>query len=183
MFNIITFIYFTHILWYNMLIGGIKADILDYRDEIIKLALEQLEKPYNHNEYGPDSFDCAGFLSYVFGEVFDIDLFEEGFGGSTTGRIMTCRWGKREDYKESDDIKFKLTNIEPGDILLFHSQSPKAFEPKKDNRYPGHCGIYLGDEEFIHCAFKKQKVCIDNFENKRYQKILVASIRIKKEDV
>ena len=164
-------------------IGGIKADILDYRDEIIKLALDQLDKPYVRDTYGPDSFDCAGFLSYVFGEVFDINLFEEGIGGSTTGKIMTCKWGKIERYQENYDILFKLSKIEPGDILLFHSQSPEATIPKEDNRYPGHCGIYLGDEEFIHCAFNRQKVCVDTFEIKRYQKILVASRRIEKEDV
>ena len=49
-------------------------------------------------------------------------------------------------------------------------------EPKETNKYPGHCGIYLGDNYFIHCSRTKGKVVINSLDKSDYwKKILVAS--------
>ena len=44
----------------------------------------------------------------------------------------------------------------------------EEYEPKPDNKYPGHCGIYLGNKEFIHCPRSKKLVRIDNLKEGKY---------------
>lgn len=111
--------------------------------KLIKFTLEQLGKEYTHGMHGPDSFDCAGFVWYVYNSVLGIDIYKEGYGLSTTTRIMTAPNG---------DMNYFLSDVKEGDILFFHTQSKKEYEPTKDNRYPGHCAIYLGNYEIMHCT-------------------------------
>jgi len=154
----------------------IKADINReiLRQKIIKLALLQYKKKYEHGEHGPDTFDCAGLVWYVYNKICNIDIYTGGTGKSTTTKIMTCDYGERLDFDEFSESKdINLINI--GDILFFHRQSKQEFEPTKDNKYPGHCGIYLGDNNFIHCTRTKGKVTIDNFKKKYWKRILVGS--------
>ena len=48
--------------------------------------------------------------------------------------------------------------------------------PRVDNKYPGHCGLYLENNYFIHCSKKTNNVSITKLEdNKYWKKILVAS--------
>ena len=68
---------------------------------------------------------------------------------STTTKIMTSSYGKVTLYNES--IK-DISLIKPGDILLIHRQAPDADKPTEDNKYPGHCGLYLGNNKFIHAT-------------------------------
>ena len=122
----------------------IKANTSDLlRMKLIKFTLEQIGKKYVHGEHGPDSFDCAGFVWYVYNEVLGIDIYQEGFGNSTTTRIMTAPNG---------NMNYFLNDVKVGDILFFHTQSKNEYEPTEDNRYPGHCAIYLGDYELMHCT-------------------------------
>lgn len=55
--------------------------------------------------------------------------------------------------------------------------------PKEDNRYPGHCGIYLSDNYFIQSSSVIGKVIISNFElNDYWKKVLVGSKDILSDD-
>lgn len=78
---------------------------------------------------------------------------------------------KFDEYSENKDI----SQINIGDILFFHRQDKKETEPKPDNKYPGHCGIYLGDNNFIHCTRTKELVLINNFKSKYWTRKLVGS--------
>ena len=64
---------------------------------------------------------------------------------------MTNNYGKNVLFKENDTNK-DLSIIKKGDVLFFHRQSMNDTIPKVDNKYPGHCGIYLGNNYFLHCA-------------------------------
>ena len=154
----------------------IKADINReiLRQKIIKLALLQYKKPYEHGKHGPDTFDCAGFVWYVYNQVCNIDIYGDADGKSTTTRIMRNNCGKTikfDEYSENKDI----SQINIGDILFFHRQDKNETEPKPDNKYPGHCGIYLGDNNFIHCTRTKELVLINNFKSKYWTRKLVGS--------
>lgn len=124
---------------------------------------------------GPDTFDCAGFAWFLYNEILSINIFEEGFGLSTTTKIMTSKYGKLTLFNESTfnkDISF----VKLGDILFFHRQSLTDTSPTPTNKYPGHCGIYLGEQNFIHASRPKKKIIITNFnENNYWLKVLVAS--------
>ncbi len=156
----------------------IKADIYNeqlLRKKIVELSKLQLNKIYKHGEFGPDYFDCTGLVWYIYQKALGIDIFENGFGVSTTTMIMTSDMGNNNLYEEKDPYK-DLSIINEGDILLFHRQSKNETEPKPDNKYPGHCGIYIGNNEFIHCPLKPGIVLIDNLEDTSYWKAkLVAS--------
>lgn len=144
------------------------------RDKIIRLALLQLNKKYKHGMHGKDLFDCAGFVFYIYNEILKIDIYNNGYGLSTTTKIMTSSYGKVLLFK--DGLNKDLSFIKKGDILFFHRQSMKDTMPKINNKYPGHCGIYLSDNYFIHCTKSKGKVIIDNLDNDIYlKKVLVAT--------
>ena len=158
-------------------IGVIKVDFKEneLREKIIKLALLQHHKLYEHGKNGPNTFDCAGFVWFLYYEIFRINLYNRGFGLSTTTKIMTNNYGKTILFRKNDPNK-DLSIIRKGDILFFHRQSMNDTIPKVDNKYPGHCGIYLGDNYFIHCSRPKGQVIISNFDNNEYWKeVLVAN--------
>ena len=148
------------------------------RNKIVKLALMQHYKHYSHGMHGPDIFDCAGFVWYVYYEILGIDIYQDGVGLSTTTKIMTSQFGNII-YFEDGNMNKEWSIINRGDILLFHRQSLNEAEPKKNNKYPGHCGIYLGDNRFIHASRTKGHIAINSFEKSEYWvKKLVASIDI-----
>lgn len=155
----------------------IKTDTkeIELRYKIIKLALLQHHKPYIHGNNGPNSFDCAGLVWFIYNKILNINLYNNGFGLSTSTKIMTNNYGKLILFDENNlnkDIKM----IKIGDIVFFHRQSLNDIMPKDNNKYPGHCGIYLGNNNFIHCSSSKGEVVISNFiKNKYWEKVLVAS--------
>ncbi len=144
---------------------------LELRKKIVQLALLQHNKIYSYGSKGPDTFDCAGLVWYLYYNTMKINIFKDGYGLSTTSKIMTSYVGKLIKYSEDDKNK-DLDIIEDGDILLIHRQSLEATEPTLLNKYPGHCGIYIGDGKFIHSTTVTGKVSIshideDNHWNRR----------------
>lgn len=116
---------------------------------------------------GPNTFDCAGLIWYLYYSMCSINLFDTGVGLSTTTRIMTSNYGILTLFEERY-LKKDLKLIREGDVIFFHRQSLQDTEPKYDNKYPGHCGLYLGNNSFIHASRPKQQVIISNFNNNPY---------------
>lgn len=82
------------------------------------------------------------------------------------------------NYKNKD-----LSLIRSGDIVFFHRQSYDDNNPKENKKYPGHCGIYLSDNLFIHSSSVKGKVVISSFlKNDYWKKVLVGSKDIISDD-
>jgi len=144
------------------------------REKIINLATYHKGKSYEHGMHGPLSFDCAGFVWYVYDELLHINLYKDGYGRSTTTMMMTSNYGKITLFDENI-LNKDLSLIRQGDILFFHRQSLKEKEPSHNNKYPGHCGIYLGNNKFIHCTKKNNVHVTDLEEDEYWQKKLVAS--------
>lgn len=154
---------------------------MELRDKIVELALQQWHKEYKHGAHGPYEFDCAGFVWYVYHEIMGINIYDGGAGLSTTTRIMKSNYGTIITFDEGVLDK-DLTLINKGDIVFFHRQSKEENEPKSTNKYPGHCGIYLGDKRFIHAPSTKGKIIINDFTKSEYwTKKLVASKNIIKD--
>ncbi len=156
----------------------IKTDIYnekELRKYVIELALSKYGNPYVHGKQGPDEFDCAGFAWFVYKSLLDISIFYKGIGKSTTTKIMTGFYGNLRLYKE-ELLDKDINLIKEGDVLLFHTQSLDDDMPKEDNKYPGHCGIYLSDGQFIHATNRVGKVVVSSFEeNEKWNRQLVAS--------
>lgn len=83
---------------------------------------------------------------------------------------MTSSYGNIYLYK----TKIKdISLIKKGDIVFLHRQSLKDNEPKVNNKYPGHCGIYIGNNAFIHASGTEKRIVISNFNNEYWYKKIV----------
>ncbi len=163
----------------------IKADTnyeSNLRKKTIELALLQYGKKYKHGKNGPDSFDCAGLPWFIYNELYNINIYEGGIGLSTTTKIMTSSYGILRLFNEKE-LNKDLSLIKTGDILFFHRQSLNDNKPSNNNRYPGHCGIYLSDNYFIQSSSVKGKVIISSFiKNEYWKNVLVGSKDILSDD-
>lgn len=156
----------------------IKANITEkeLREKLIKLALLQYHKLYVHGKNGPDTYDCAGLAWYLYNEICKLNLYNGGFGLSTTTKIMTNNTGFLTLFDEWEKNK-DLSLIKEGDIVFFHRQSLNESNPTEFNKYPGHCGVYLGDYRFIHASRPKQKVIISDFTKNEYWKNVLVGFK------
>ena len=146
-----------------------------YRNNVIDLALTKLDKKYVWDARGDEEFDCSGLTYYVFMELFSIDINESGYGIGDTTKQMTNNIGNLRQYKEDDVNKKKyIDEINKGDLVFFHRQSLEENIPSPENKYPGHVGIYLGDNKFIHAYSDAGKVIISEFDD-YWISVLVAS--------
>lgn len=96
------------------------------RLELCDLAQRFLGTPYRYGGNGPASFDCSGFVCYVYNAM-----------GFTVTRTATTQL--------ADGLVISDWDLQPGDLVYFG----------RTGRYDGlatHVGIYLGDGEFIHAA-------------------------------
>ena len=107
---------------------------------IISTAKSYIGVPYSFGGATPKAFDCSGYLQYVFGK-----------NGISIPRLADdqYRLGLRTTSK---------SQLEPGDLVFFTTYKPG----------PSHCGIYLGDDQFIH-ASSSRGVRIDSLSNSYWQ--------------
>lgn len=90
-------------------------------------------KPYKFGGTTEKGIDCSAFVQKYFKSIYQSDV------------PRTCI----KQFKFLKKVEFKKMMI--GDILYFFSES----SPSK-----WHCGIYLGDEQFIHASNFKEGVKI-----------------------
>ncbi len=97
---------------------------------LIEEANNYIGYPYVWGGDSPEtSFDCSGFLSYIF---------------TATGVRNTGRLGARGLYGICDPVR--LEDARPGDMVFF--------EGTMGDEVGGvtHCGLYVGDGWMIHCG-------------------------------
>ena len=90
------------------------------RKAIVAEAKKHLGEPYAWGATGPNTFDCSGFVQYVYGQC----------GISLTRTTYT-------QVKEGKQVN--MNALEIGDLVFFGSAVK-----------PHHVGIYIGNGEFIH---------------------------------
>ena len=94
--------------------------------QLLTTAKKYIGVPYQFGGDTPKAFDCSGYLQYVFAQ-----------NGMKLPRTA--------------DLQYKLGksmsagNLEAGDLVFFTTYEPGA----------SHCGIYLGQGEFIHASSSK----------------------------
>lgn len=114
------------------------------RLRVLEAARACLGVPYRYGQAGPESFDCSGFVKFVYDNL-----------GYTLPR------SSYEQYKKSERVRAK--DALPGDLVFFATRK----------RSVGHVGIYLGNNEFIHAPGKGKTVSITNLEGPYYKRRLV----------
>ena len=94
-------------------------------EQIVEYAKQYLGCPYVYGGAGPKTFDCSGFTMYIYSN-FGYSLSHSATAQSKLGT-----------YIEKE-------NLQPGDLVFFLD-----YETMDGI---GHCGIYIGDGNFIHAS-------------------------------
>ena len=115
-------------------------------EEIVNYAKQYLGCKYVYGGSGPSTFDCSGFTMYVY-KHFGVSLSHSATAQSKNGSYVA---------KE---------NLQPGDLVFF-----KDYQTMDGI---GHCGIYIGDGNFIHASSGtgycvKISTLLSGSYNKRY---------------
>lgn len=94
---------------------------------LLQTARSYIGVPYAFGGATPKAFDCSGYLQYVFAK-----------NGINIPRTAD------EQYKLGLRTS-SSKQLVPGDLVFFTTYEPGA----------SHCGIYLGNNEFIHASSSK----------------------------
>jgi lipoprotein Spr len=96
--------------------------------------------------------DCSQFTKKLYGEVYGVKL----------GNNCQQQWNQTK--------RVERDSLMVGDILFFRSKlSPSGW----------HCGLYLGNGNFVHAANRAEGVKISSLSEPRYDKHFKGAGRIK----
>ncbi len=125
-----------------------------YQQEIVDFAVEVSEKwktvySQGHSSGIPNSegvygFNCSGFIKFVFDTVMQKHNPVFGFSADVQKFYETkgvCNAGYAGEFNAK---KVSINDLQPGDVLFFKSLIGGSSNAIK------HCGIYLGNNEFVH---------------------------------
>jgi lipoprotein Spr len=99
-----------------------------------------------------NGIDCSQFTKKLYGEVYGIKL----------GNNCQQQWNQTK--------RVQRDSLVVGDILFFRSRiSPSGW----------HCGLYLGNGNFVHAANRVEGVKISNLSEPKYDKHFKGAGRIK----
>lgn len=110
--------------------------------KIARVALRYKGAKYKMGGESPHGFDCSGFTWFIYDKVADMDI----------GRTVTEQWKRGH--------KVSRRHLKKGDIVFFEN----TFE-----RGLSHCGISLGDSEFIHAENEQTGVVISDLASGYYR--------------
>ena len=102
--------------------------------DVVSYAKKFLGVPYVYGGASSSGFDCSGFTMYVY------DHFGISMGH---GAIVQSKMGKAINVDKSSKSSM-LNNLKAGDLVFF-----LEYETMDEI---GHCGIYIGDGNFIHAS-------------------------------
>lgn len=102
--------------------------------EIVSYAKKFLGVPYVYGGASSSGFDCSGFTMYVY-KHFGISMAHGAQSQSKLGKKVSA------DKTSKSSL---LNNLKPGDLVFFLD-----YETMDEI---GHCGIYIGDGNFIHAS-------------------------------
>ena len=114
------------------------------REQIIEFASKKLGSPYVWGATGPNSFDCSGFVGYVFKKAADLNL----------PRVSSAQ----ATFKP----KISSMNMRNGDLVFFETAGKGRIS---------HVGIYMGNRQFIHASSgNNMRVTISSLDTDYYSK-------------
>lgn len=118
--------------------GQAPANVNSAGANIVEYAKQFLGKPYVYGGNGPNSFDCSGFVKYVY-KNFGINLTRTSYSQVNEGYYVS---------KE---------NLQAGDLVFFKSGGSVS-----------HVGIYIADGIMIHASSPGDYVKYDSITSGYY---------------
>lgn len=111
-------------------------------NEIVNFANQYLGYRYVSGGKKPETgFDCSGFTRYVYSNF-----------GISLGATAASQANNSGTEVSRDDLQI-------GDLILFQDDAKTRI---------GHCGIYIGNNMFIHAANPKRGVVTDKLDGNSY---------------
>lgn len=128
---------------------------LGFREEILLQTIKFLETPYKYGGNTEKGIDCSGFTGQVFEKATNIKLPRSA----------------REQFQVGE--KIDKEDLAFGDLVFFNTR-------RRSN--PGHVGIYIGDDQFIHSS-TSLGVTISSLQETYYKKRYVGARRIDVDEI
>ena len=130
-----------------------------YQEEVVELGTKiatTWKTKYTQGETGAKNssgvyqFDCVGFVNYVITNVLSKEI--PGFDvTSSLKKFYALDVLYNKGYPgECKVVKVSLKNMQPGDVIFFSHNSTND-----------HCGIYIGDNQFVHSTKSNGGVAIN----------------------
>ncbi|MGL5316425.1 MAG: NlpC/P60 family protein [Peptostreptococcaceae bacterium] len=127
-------------------------NLANRQQDIVSFAKTKLGCSYVYGAEGPSSFDCSGFIKYIYNTVT----------GITMPRVS------KEQSKFGDLVKF--SELKVCDLIFFDTDLDGVVN---------HVGMYIGNNTMIHASSSAKKVVITTISD-YYTKRFVNARRILK---
>lgn len=113
------------------------------RDRIISFAQTKLGSPYVWGATGPNTFDCSGFVGFVFKRT----------AGITLPRVSSDQAAYRP--------RIASYAMNKGDLVFFETTGKGRIS---------HVGIYMGNSQFIHASSGGRRVMVSSLDTSFYNR-------------
>jgi cell wall-associated NlpC family hydrolase len=123
---------------------------LTTREKVLIEVIKYLETPYKYGGSTQKGMDCSAFTLQVYKNSLTVDLPRS-----------TSQQYKIGDEINKDELKF-------GDLVFFNTRK---------RSFPGHVGIYLGENKFAH-ASRSLGVTVSSIDDAYYKKRFVGARRV-----
>lgn len=123
---------------------------LTTREKILFESIKFLDTPYKFGGNSQKGIDCSAFTLQVYQNALSVDLPRSAREQFVVGEKIS-----------KDELQF-------GDLVFFNTRRASN---------PGHVGIYLGENQFVH-ASRSLGVTVSSLENAYYKKRYVGARRI-----
>ncbi len=127
---------------------------LTHRERILFEVIKYLDTPYKYGGNTENGIDCSAFTKFVYQNAVNLELPRS----------------TREQFKVGENIS--KYDLQFGDLVYFNTTK---------RSYPGHVGIYLGDDQFVH-ASRSLGVTVSSLEDPYYKKRFIGARRLEKID-
>jgi len=121
------------------------------REKILFEIASYLNTPYQYGGNDRHGIDCSAFTQNVMQKSIGLHLPRTA----------------REQYLAGEFVK-NISDLKFGDLVFFDTSK---------NSYPGHVGIYLGDDRFAHSS-SSSGVIISSLKNQYYSSRFIGGRRI-----
>ena len=120
------------------------------REKVLLEVIKYLDTPYKYGGNGGKGIDCSAFTKQVYENSLSFDLPRSA----------------REQYRVGDEVP--KDELKFGDLVFFNTTR---------RSYPGHVGIYLGENQFVH-ASRKLGVTVSSLDEAYYSKRYIGARRV-----
>lgn len=120
-----------------------KSSSSSVRDQIISFAQQKLGARYVWGATGPNTFDCSGFVGYVFKHAANVNLPRVSSSQAT--------------FKP----RISSMNMKKGDLVFFETTGKGRIS---------HVGIYMGGRQFIHASSGSKRVTVSSLDSNYYSR-------------